>query len=280
MKIGLFDSGVGGLTCLTSLLKPFAHDQFVYLGDTARLPYGTKSKSTIESYVAQNIEFLKKTDVDIVISACHSASTVLVDTKEVKGIPTFEVISPACSSLSSKTKKVGLMATAATVASGSYEKTLAKTHPGTKLVAQACPLLVPLVECGWIQDPVTQTVLRRYLKPLLAASPEAIILGCTHFPVLKTAIRALVPPEIQLIDPGEALAHQMMSVLGRSSKENIKDKQQKRDSKDSVSTNAPALSDNLEFYLTDCSPHFIDLAKKLLPEELETIAPEHVQLRP
>lgn len=262
LKIGLFDSGVGGLTCLGPLIKKFPSSHFVYLGDTARLPYGTKSKETISHYALQNISFLKQHQVDLIVSACHSASTALIGHDSSDGTPIFEVISPACGSIVSEVKTVGLMATAATVASGAYDNALAKRHPHLKVFSQPCPLLVPLVETGWVDDPITNSVIKRYLAPLLAKAPEVLILGCTHFPVLKEAIQKLVPTGTYLLDPGEALARHIELKYGTRYK---------------LSTTITHRTDTapaLDFFLTDRSPHFVELARRLLPEGLRGVEPQ------
>ncbi len=241
--IGLFDSGIGGLTVLSSLKKSLPEESFIYLGDTARLPYGTKSPETIRRYTRQNIHFLKSQGVDVVVSACHSASSSILLYNITDDLPLFNVIEPSCIEAQKKstTKKIGLMATQATVDGGQYKKRIAA---GYELFSQSCPLLVPLVESGWVDDPITEAVIKRYVAPLLEKNVDVIILGCTHFPILRPLIQKAVGSNIQLIDPGESLADLLKQ---RPITKNPKTK--------------------LEIFLTDESPHFVRLAQTLLDDK-------------
>lgn len=245
--IGLFDSGIGGLTVLKSLKEKLPQSSFIYLGDTARLPYGTKSPETISRYTKQNIHFLKQQGVNIVISACHSASSSILIYNITDSLPLYNVIEPSCLEAIkiSQSKKIGLMATQATVDGGQYHKLI---PPPYELYAQACPLLVPLVESGWVQDPITEAIVERYAKPLIEKNVDVIILGCTHFPILKQVIQKVVGPKVTLVDPGESIATQL----------------QKTHSLNSIKTQTPA---ELKIFLTDQSPHFVRLAKNLLSSE-------------
>ncbi len=240
--IGLFDSGIGGLTVLKSLQEKMPNESFVYLGDTARLPYGTKSPETILRYTKQNVQFLKQQGVHTVVSACHSASSSILfyDLKD-EDVDLYNVIEPSCSEAQSltKTQRIGLMATQATVEGGQYHKRIS-----TPLFAQACPLLVPLVEAGWINDPISEMVVEKYVTPLLADSVDVIILGCTHFPLLKPLIQKKVGSQVRLVDPGETLA----TLLAKKS---IATKQ----------------SPQLKIFLTDESQHFVRLAQQILNDQ-------------
>lgn len=240
--VGLFDSGVGGLTCLKTLVKKYPGNKFVYLGDTARLPYGTKSQDTIKKYTLQNIETLKGFGVDMIISACHSASSAILLQNITTDIPLFEVITPACSQVAHKKESVGILATATTVNSAIYSTTIQIKNDKTLVTQQACPLLVSLVETGWIEDPITNLVIQRYLKPLLDQKVEAIVLGCTHFPALFKQIQNVVGPAVQLIDPAEALAESLNDLL----------------------TPTIHQETQIEAHLTDISPHFVSLANELI----------------
>lgn len=239
--IGLFDSGIGGLTVLNSLQKALPQENFIYLGDTARLPYGTKSPETIKRYTQQNIHFLKKRGVNLVVSACHSASSSILLFNITDTLPILNVIEPSCieAQKKSKTKKIGLMATQATVDGGQYKKLIQAPYD---LVSQACPLLVPLVESGWTEDPITLAVIERYTRPLLEKNVDVIILGCTHFPILKPLIQKVVGDNITLIDPGETMVPLVKSFL----------------------KSTPQQQSSLQIYLTDQSPHFVQLAEKIL----------------
>ena len=175
--IGVFDSGVGGLTVLKGLAEHFPHHDFLYLADTARLPYGTKSSSTISSYLKKNIQFLKSHKVDLIVVACNSASTVLLNSDEDFGVPVFNVIEPGSQSAlnHSKNKKIGVLGTRTTVQSRAYIRTLKKLDPEVEVHQMPAPLLVPLVEEGWIDDPLTSMVVYRYTKPLLDLGVDTLI---------------------------------------------------------------------------------------------------------
>lgn len=211
--IGLFDSGIGGLTVLKSLLASLPLESFVYLGDTARLPYGSKSPATIRRYLKQNIHFLGQLDVKAIVVACNSASTVLLDHDADFTIPIYNVIEPGAKSalqVSSK-KRIGVLGTKATVASRSYVTTLMRLEPNATVYQQACPLLVPLVEEGWDQDPLTNLIVFRYVQPLLKAGIDTLILGCTHYPALRESVSKVAGPSVALVDSASAIANQIKS---------------------------------------------------------------------
>lgn len=238
--IGLFDSGIGGLTVLKSLLELLPNEDYVYLGDTARLPYGTKSQETIKRYTEQNILFLESKGVDLVISACHSASSSILKFAMTSRLPLYNVIEPACleSQRLSKTKKIGLLATATTVRGGQYQKLVREPY---SLVAEPAPLLVPLVENNWLNDTITQMIIERYVEPLKAAHVDAVILGCTHYPLLASSIKNAVGPSCALIDPGTCLAQSIAKTLTPKTTSGI-----------------------VQIYLTDQSPFFTELAENIL----------------
>ena len=212
--IGIFDSGVGGLTVLKALKKELSHESFIYLGDTARLPYGSKSPRTIQHYLKQNIRFLEKPGVKALVVACNSASSVL-EGDFWDGIPIYGVIIPGAREALRVTKNrhIGVLGTRATVESGAYIAALREQDAHIKVTQQACPLLVPLVEEGWTEDPVTIQVLERYLRTPLHAGVDTLILGCTHYPVLKKAIATIVGPHINLVDSAQVIAHQLRNDL-------------------------------------------------------------------
>ena len=241
--IGLFDSGIGGLTVLKSLQNFLPNEQYIYLGDTARLPYGTKSPETIQRYTEQNIHFLNDKKVDLIVSACHSASSAILQFKIQGPVPLFNVIEPSCVEAMKETRnnKIGLLATQATVDAGQYQKLIDDSYD---LFSQSGPMLVPLVEAGWTNDPITDQIIKRYTDPLMAKGVDTIILGCTHFPLLKSSIQKIVGPEVKLIDPGYCLAERILAVQGQATS-----------------------SGSLEIFLTDKSPHFIKTAQAILPNQ-------------
>lgn len=200
--IGVFDSGVGGLTVLNELVKAFPHENFLYLADTARLPYGSKSIDTIHSYLKQNVEYLKRQEVKAVVVACNSASTALLHFLDIFPVPIFNVIEPGSRIAVNRSlsKKIAVVGTRATVLSDAYPQTILKLDPAIEVFQNPCPLWVPLVEEGWLEDPVTNLIVFRYLQPLLARGPDTMILGCTHYPALKKSIQNVVGPNVQLVD--------------------------------------------------------------------------------
>lgn len=207
--IGIFDSGVGGLTVLKVLQAQFPNEAFIYLGDTARLPYGSKSHDTIHSYVVQNIQFLLKYHVKAVVIACHSASSSWLKNPVPFPVPVYEVIGPACAAAlkNSIQKRVGLLATKATVHSQIYGQKILALEPEAYFAGQACPLLVPFVEEGLEDDPLTALIAHRYLHPLLQHNLESIILGCTHYPRLLDVFKRIARGSaVQFIDPGLEVA--------------------------------------------------------------------------
>lgn len=208
--IGVFDSGLGGLTVLKALMGHLPGESFVYLGDTARLPYGTKSGNTIRKYTEQNLKFLKNQNVKALVIACNSASAQWTD-EEFEGLPVFTVIGPTSlvASKATKNKKIGLLATRATVGSGAFDSALKELDPGIQLFAQAAPLLVPLAEEGLVSDPLTNLIVYRYVQPLLTEGIDTLILGCTHYPILRESLYRAVGSEISLIESGDAVAEKL-----------------------------------------------------------------------
>ena len=208
--IGVFDSGLGGLTVLKALIQQMPGVSFVYLGDTARLPYGTKSGHTIRKYTEQNLKFLKNQNVQAIVIACNSASAQWSD-PEFEGLPVYTVIEPT-SSVAAKTtqnKKVGLLATRATVSAKAFDHALSAIDPEIELFSQPAPLLVPLAEEGLGADPLTNLIVYRYVQPLIAEGIDTLILGCTHYPILKENIQRATGHDVQLIESGDAVAEKL-----------------------------------------------------------------------
>lgn len=205
--IGVFDSGIGGLTVLKVLAERFPSESFLYLGDTARLPYGSKSAQTIRRYSEQNVHYLLRQGVKAVVIACNSASSQYTE-PEFEGVPIYNVIQPgSAKALSlSKNKKIGLLGTRATVKSGAYVHELIRQDAKVEVFSQSCPLFVPLAEEGWDEDPITNLVAYRYVQPMVQTGIDTLILGCTHYPILKSAIAKVTGPAIELVDSGEAIA--------------------------------------------------------------------------
>jgi glutamate racemase len=208
--IGVFDSGLGGLTVLKALIEQLPGQSFVYLGDTARLPYGTKSAQTIRKYTEQNLKFLKNQNVTAIVIACNSASAQWKD-DTFEGLPVFTVIEPTSLAALKKTvsKKIGLLATRATVNSMAFDEALKNLDSEVQLFSQAAPLLVPFAEEGLQQDPLTNLIVYRYVQPLLAQGIDTLILGCTHYPILKESLQKVVGLDVELIESGHAVAEKL-----------------------------------------------------------------------
>ncbi|HEX3553266.1 MAG TPA: glutamate racemase [Thermoanaerobaculia bacterium] len=212
--IGVFDSGVGGLTVVSALRRRLPEESILYLGDTARLPYGSKSPDTVTRYTRRNIEFLTGRGVKAVVIACNTASALALPNLEMHELPTWGVIEPGALKAARVSRgRVGVIATEATVRSDAYPRALRNLRPGLEIVSRACPLFVPLVEEGWHDDPVTGEVARRYLAPLLTAGIDTLVLGCTHYPLLIPVLQRVVGPDVTLVDSAEAVAEMVAAGL-------------------------------------------------------------------
>ena len=207
--IGVFDSGIGGLTVVRELMKLLPEQEILYLGDTARTPYGSKSRNTIIQYSLNNAEFLARRGADIIVIACNTASSFAYEAVRSKlRMPVFEVIGPGARRAleCSRKMRIGVIGTRATIASGGYEKKIAQLQPDAKVVTSPCPLLVPLVEEGWVNKPETAMIVRKYLAPLKNRQIDTLILGCTHYPVLGRIIQRKIGSQVRLVDSAEAVA--------------------------------------------------------------------------
>jgi len=250
--IGVFDSGIGGLTVLRALRKKFPHEDFTYLGDTARLPYGSKSPQTIRTYAEQISAYLIAKGVKAVVIACNTASTQMRESV-LDGIPVYNVIRPGAKAAlaASPRKRIGLIGTRATINSRAYEEEIHQIDPVAAVVSQACPLMVPLAEEGWDGDPVANLIVYRYLQGLLAEQIDTLIMGCTHYPLLEGSIARVTGSAITLVDSGEAIAAAMQADADRG-----------------VWHPNPGKSDGtLKLQLTDGASIFHDLSKKILGPE-------------
>jgi len=214
--IGIFDSGVGGLTVTGRVLQVMPNEEIVYFGDTARVPYGSKGKETITRFSCQDVRFLLSKNVKAVIVACNTASSnSLEQLRESFDVPVFGTVIPGAAEAAKKTKnkKVGIIATAATVRSGAYEKEIKKADSQIEVYAKACPLFVPLAEEGWVDDEVTYLTAKRYIEPLLEKGVDTIILGCTHYPLLRGCIEKVAGENVTLIDPAYETALKVYDYL-------------------------------------------------------------------
>ena len=217
--IGVFDSGVGGLTVVRQLLKRLPWESIVYFGDTARIPYGTKSESIVRRYALEDSFFLLDKNVKVVVVACNTASAIAVPMlKQILPVPVIGVIEPGAQAAVqySKNKKIGVIGTAATIRSHSYNKEIQALAPEAQIISQACPLFVPMVEEGWTDDETTYLVAKRYLQGLRQNKIDTLILGCTHYPLLKNAIQKTVGSKVKLIDSGVETATAVEQILNKN----------------------------------------------------------------
>src|SRR5258708_9108442 len=221
--IGVFDSGIGGLTVVRAIKNALPKEDIFYLGDTARLPYGNKDRTTIERYSLEIAGLLSVEGAKLIVVACNTASALaLPRLQEVFRIPIIGVIESGAraAAAATKEKRVGIIGTRATVASGAYERAIRAVDPAIAVLSQPCPLLVPLIEEGMFEHPVTLEMLHHYLDPLIAEGIDTLVLGCTHYPLLKKAIVEVAGDEIKLVDSAENCAASVKQLLSESQLEN------------------------------------------------------------
>jgi glutamate racemase len=273
LPIGIFDSGVGGLTVYRALHEQLPNERFVYLGDTARVPYGTKSLSTVERYAVENAEFLAAHGIKLLVVACNTASALALPAiRGALDIDVVGVIGPGARAAAAAIaqpagglRTVGVIATESTVRSGAYTAAIKKADPAADVIEQACPLLVPLAEEGWVNNEVAQTVAETYLKDL-RAKIDTLVLGCTHYPILRDVIQNAVGEDVTLIDSGEATAAEVKALLKEKGLARL-----------TLPTGALErhLCDDLDhFYVTDAEERFARVAERFLgskPSRLEAI---------
>ncbi|MBR2279726.1 MAG: glutamate racemase [Ruminococcus sp.] len=253
--IGVFDSGLGGLTAVRELKNVLPNENIIYFGDTGRVPYGTRSNSTIKHYARQDSKFLLKNKVKMIIAACGTVSSVATNLKYDLPVPYTGVVSPTCFAAAKKTKnkKVGVIGTSATINSHSYRNLLKEFDSGIETFEQDCPLFVPLVENGFIDkdDEVVRLVIERYMTDIKNAGVDTVILGCTHYPIIKDAISSVMGEGVELIDSGKETAIYAAKIL----KENnlLADRKENGD---------------CEFYVSDAPDGFENIANVFLGENV------------
>jgi len=211
LPIGVFDSGLGGLTVVKELHRLLPHEDIVYVGDTARVPYGTKSPATIRRYALQISFFLLQKRVKAIVVACNTASAVALRALRSLPIPVIGVIDPGARAavLASSSLRLGVIGTPATVASHAYKRAIESYSAGAKVFETACPLFVPLVEAGWMDHRITRQVAKEYLSPVLAKKIDTLVLGCTHYPLLKDTLRSVAGSRVRLVDSAEETAREV-----------------------------------------------------------------------
>jgi glutamate racemase len=218
--IGIFDSGVGGLTVARAIMQQTPGYDIVYFGDTARTPYGTKSAETVIGYTVRNIEFLLSRGAKLIVIACNTASSVATaPVLKQFSVPIFEVITPAVELAvqASKNLNFGIMGTRATITSGIYETKIIENQPQARVYSVACPLLVPLVEEGWLDKAETAMIVKKYLQPLKTRQIDTLILGCTHYPLLKKVIQRKIGKRVHLIDSSISVSNSVNAFLAANS---------------------------------------------------------------
>lgn len=269
LPIGVFDSGVGGLTVLRALQQSLPNESFLYLGDTARLPYGTKSPEMVIRYAQQVSEILIERGIKMLVVACNTASTLALASLQESflQIPIIGVLEPGARAAAqvSKTGRIAVIATEATVKAGGYQNSIKKFRPDANVIAESCGLFVALAEEGLIDDPITEAVVKRYLEPLLNSpdhKPDCLVLGCTHFPVLLNAIKKVVNQKIDIIDSAVTTAELVQSTL-------------KQLALSSTSTH----KQSIKFLVTDAPERFAKVAKHFLGITINTQDIELVDFR-
>lgn len=256
--IGVFDSGVGGLTVAREIMRNLPNEDIVYFGDTARVPYGSKSKDNIIRYSRQIIHFLQTKGVKAIVIACNTASALALETvKDEFDLPIIGVVEPGARAALAvtETKKIGVIGTEATVRSAMYEKIIQGIEPEVSVLAKACPLFVPLVEEGFKKHHVTDEIIDYYLASLKESDIDALILGCTHYPLLRSKIREYVGEKITLVNPAYETAMDLKVILQENDMEN---------------PDVEGDHGSYSFYVSDAADKFKQFANSILPYDIET----------
>ena len=272
LPIGIFDSGVGGLTVYRALHERLPNERFIYLGDTARVPYGTKSLATVERYAIENSQFLASRGIKMLVVACNTASALaLPKIREKIGLDVVGVIGPGGRKAVEITKiqespKIGVIATDATVSSNAYAISIRLAGSAAEVIQTACPLFVPLAEEMWTNEPETYSIARKYLQEITEKKVHALVLGCTHYPILREVIQQTVGADVALIDSGEATADEVANLLKEKDLLNQTELNYE---------NPRHLCDDLDhFYVTDATDRFARVAERFLgakPAKLEAV---------
>ena len=254
--VGVFDSGVGGLTVAREIMRNLPSEKIVYFGDTARVPYGSKSKDTVIRYSSQIVHFLREQNVKAIVIACNTASAFALEAVQDKlDIPVLGVIEAGArvAAEETKNKRVGVIGTVGTVGSGIHESYLKRLDPEITVIGKACPLFVPLVEEGWLHDPVTVEVASRYLQELKDEQVDTLILGCTHYPLIRSTIQEVMGEKVRLVNPAYETALELKSLLTKM---------------DILSTGEQQAEFPYRFYVSDLADEFKEFANSILPYDV------------
>lgn len=256
--VGVFDSGVGGLTVAREIMRHLPNENIVYFGDTARVPYGSKSKDNIIRYSRQIIHFLRTKGVKAIVIACNTASALALDVvREESDIPIIGVVEPGARAAleTTKTRKIGVIGTEGTIRSAMYEKIIQGIDSEASVIGKACPLFVPLVEEGFAKHRVTQEIIDYYLASFMETDIDSLILGCTHYPLLRSRIREYVGEKITLVNPAYETAMDLKQLLKARDMENTDNSQEHA---------------AYSFYVSDAADKFKQFANSILPYDIET----------
>jgi glutamate racemase len=255
--IGVFDSGIGGLTVVRALMQRLPHENIVYFGDTARVPYGPKSSQVVRGYAGQDTAFLMQHQVKMIVVACNTVSSVALDVvqKQAK-VPVVGVIVPGAraAAAASRRKRIGVIGTAGTIGSNAYNNAIRQFDASAEVFGKACPLFVPLAEEGWIEHAATELIAREYLFPLKREKVDVLVLGCTHYPLLKSVIGKIMEEQTVLVDSGEATAGDVEQALDEHGLRN-----------------GSAMRANVQFFVSDVPGKFADIGERFLGRTLGTV---------
>lgn len=264
--IGVFDSGVGGLTVAREIMRQLPNERLVYFGDTARVPYGSKSKETITRYSRQIIRFLQEKSVKAIVVACNTASALaLPQIRTELTIPIIGVVKPGAKVAAETTVngRIGVIGTEATIGSQVYTRVIHEYNPEAEVIGKPCPLFVPLVEEGWRKDPITEEIARRYLASFQSSGIDTMIMGCTHYPLLRSTLRGILGESVTLVNPAYETAQSLKTLLVEQ---------------DMMNDGLGAVDNpKYQFYVSDAADKFKEFANTILPCEIKEAQLVHIE---
>lgn len=264
--IGVFDSGVGGLTVAREIMRQLPGERLIYFGDTARVPYGSKSRETITRYSRQIIRFLQEKGVKAIVVACNTASALaLPQIRTELAIPIIGVVKPGAKVAAETTRngRIGVIGTEATIGSQIYTRVIHEHNPEAEVIGKPCPLFVPLVEEGWRKDPITEEIARRYLDSFQSSGIDTMIMGCTHYPLLRSTLRRILGESVTLVNPAYETAQSLKALLEEQDLVN-----------DGLKTGEVP---QYQFYVSDAADKFKEFANTILPCEIEEAQLVHIE---